>query len=67
MKTQALRKYRDSLGVVEEILTIALEGATTSRIVYGANTTFIRFRRYASFLLERGLLETTNMQHFAMC
>jgi len=49
-------KYRGWLRVVEEVLTLALKGANTSRIVYGANITFTRFQRYAPFLLERGLL-----------
>ena len=52
----SLGRYRNWLSIFEEILTIALEGATTTHIVYRANITFTRFHRYASFLLERGLL-----------
>ena len=51
-----LGRYRNQLSIFEEVLTIALGGAGITRIVYGANITFTRFRRYAPFLLERGLL-----------
>jgi len=52
----AFRQYRDWLRVVEEVLTIALDGACATRIVYGANITFKRFQMYAPFLVEKGLL-----------
>ena len=54
------RRYRDWLGVVEEVLTIALNGACATRIVYGANITFKRFQMYAPLLVERGLLTAEN-------
>ena len=44
------------MSIFEEILTVAVEGAATTRIVYGANITFTRFHKYAPFLVERGLL-----------
>ena len=56
----AFRQYRDWLRVVEEVLTIALDGACATRIVYGANITFKRFQMYAPLLVERGLLTAAN-------
>ena len=57
MRTETnFRKRRSWLKICEEILIIALEGAGITRIVYGANITFTRFKKYSAFLVERQLL-----------
>ena len=54
-------KRRSWLKICEEILTIALEGAGTTRIVYGVNISFPRFKKYSAFLVERQLLTLEDM------
>ena len=39
-----------------DILAEALEGASKTRIMYGANLNFVRFNYYLSEMLENGLL-----------
>ena len=50
------RRRRDRLEVVADILTEALNGANKTRIMYRANLNFVRFKRYFSELLDRGLI-----------
>jgi len=40
-----------------DILSIARNGATKTRIVYRANLNFERATRYITYLIEKGLLE----------
>ena len=47
---------RCSLEVIRDILTVALDGASTTRIVYRANLTFPRFKKYSACLVAKGLL-----------
>ncbi len=42
--------------VVADILTEALNGANKTRIMYRANLNFVRFKKYFSVLLDRGLV-----------
>jgi len=51
-----LGNRRDGYEVVRDILTIALNGARATRIVYGANLTFTRFKKHSGCLVSKGLL-----------
>jgi predicted transcriptional regulator len=42
--------------ILEDILTIALNGAIKTRIVYKANLNFNRARRYLLYLEDKGLI-----------
>lgn len=53
---RVLGKRRGRLQVVRDILMVALDGANTTRIVYGANLTFTRFKKYSACLVVEGLL-----------
>jgi len=48
------------LEVVADILTEALYGANKTRIMYRANLNFLRFHRYFSELLDKGLMVREN-------
>ena len=43
-----------------DILTEALNGANKTRIMYRANLNFLRFHRYFSDLLDKGLIVEEN-------
>lgn len=47
---------RCGLEVIRDILTVALDGVSCTRIVYRANLTFPRFKRYSARLVAKGLL-----------
>jgi len=51
---------RSRLEVVADILTEALYGANKTRIMYRANLNFLRFHRYFSELLDKGLIVREN-------
>jgi len=51
---------RSRLEVVADILTEALNGANKTRIMYRANLNFLRFHRYFSELLDKGLMVREN-------
>jgi predicted transcriptional regulator len=46
--------------ILEDILTIALNGAIKTRIVYGANINFKRARKYLLYLEDKGLIAVEN-------
>jgi predicted transcriptional regulator len=48
---------RSRAKVIVDILTEASGGANKTRIMYRANLNLLRFNRYLSELLEKGLLE----------
>lgn len=52
-------KQRDQLKIIEDILTVALEGASKTQLVYRANLNFRRLRRYLPILAEKGLIAAT--------
>ena len=54
------RRRRDRLEIVADILTEALNGANKTRIMYRANLNFVRFKKYFSVLLDRGLIVGVN-------
>ena len=47
---------RSCLEIIRDILTVALDGASCTRIVYRANLTFPRFKRYSACLVAKELL-----------
>lgn len=51
---------RSRTQVVIDILTEASEGANKTRIMYRANLNFLRFKRYLSELLDKGLIAEVN-------
>lgn len=46
--------------VIIDILTVALDGANKTRIMYRANLNFLRFNHYLSEMLNKGLLMREN-------
>jgi predicted transcriptional regulator len=50
------RRHRGQSEVIEKILAIALNGACATRIVYGANIDFRRFKSLSSNLVGKKLL-----------
>lgn len=51
---------RSQMKIITDILTKTLNAATKTRIMYRANLNFLRFNRYFSKLLERGLIVKEN-------
>lgn len=51
---------RSRLQVIADILAEALNGANKTRIMYRANLNFLRFDRYLSDLLDKGLIARKN-------
>ena len=49
-------KNRNSLDIVREILSIASAKVCKTRIMYGANLSFIQLEKYLSALLRNALL-----------
>ena len=47
---------RSRTEVIRDILAEALSGANKTRIMYRANLNFLRFKRYFSELVEKGLI-----------
>ena len=47
---------RSRIEVIKDILTEASSGANKTRIIYRANLNFLRFNRYFSELVEKGLI-----------
>jgi len=55
-----LRKYRNRLCIMAEMLEIAKGGALKTQIMYKANLSFAQLNEYLSLLLKTGLLENDN-------
>ena len=54
-----MRKRRDRIQIIEDILTAAEDprGALKTHLVYRANLNFMRLEQYLTYLLENKLLE----------
>ena len=52
-----VRKRRDRLHIIAEVLNIAEEGSLKTKIMYKANLSFAQLNEYLSFLTEMGLLK----------
>ncbi len=55
-----VKRRRSRLEVFADILAEALNGANKTRIMYRANLNFLRFHRYFSELLGKGMIVTEN-------
>jgi predicted transcriptional regulator len=49
-------KYRSRTDIIAMILRAALNGATKTRIMYGAYLSYAQVKEYLSFLIERNLI-----------
>ena len=54
------RERRSRMEIVIDILTEALSDVNKTRIMYRANLNFLRFERYFSDLLDKGLIIKAN-------
>lgn len=52
-----VKKRRDRLEVINEILDVAVNGVVKTRIMYRTNVNFRQFENYVDTLLEAGLVE----------
>ncbi len=49
-------KYRSRTDIIAMILRAALNGATKTRIMYGAYLSYAQVKEYLSFLIEKNLI-----------
>jgi predicted transcriptional regulator len=49
-------KYRSRTDIITAILTVATQGATKTRIMYGAYLSYAQVREYLDFLVSKKLL-----------
>ena len=49
-------KYRSRTDIITAILTVATQGATKTRIMYGAYLSYAQVREYLDFLVSRELI-----------
>ncbi len=57
--SQLFSKKRDQLDIVNEILKVAKQGASKTRIMYNANLSFKGVTQYLSLMMENELLLKT--------
>jgi predicted transcriptional regulator len=50
-------KYRSRTQIIIEILQVAAKDANKTRIMYGANMSFVQMNEYLPQLIDKGLLE----------
>jgi predicted transcriptional regulator len=50
-------KYRSRTDIIAQILEVALEGVTKTRIMYGAYLSYQQLEEYVGVLVQNGLLE----------
>ena len=56
---ERFKERRGKIEIVIDILSVALDGARKTEIVYKANLNFTRIDRYIPFLEDRGLMENS--------
>ncbi len=54
---ETVRKRRDRLYIIAEILAIAKDGSLKTQIMYRANLSFAQLNEYLNFLLKKELLK----------
>ena len=54
-----LSKRRDQLDIVNEILKVAKQGASKTRIMYNVNLNFTGVNQYLSYMMKKDLLLKT--------
>lgn len=52
-----LKKRRSWLQISKDILEMCLDGCKTTKVVYGTNIAFPRFKEYSEYLVEKGLIK----------
>ena len=58
---------RNRIGIIIDILNVALEGSSRTGIMYRANLNFGRFEKYFEELLEKGLIENVTSNNLSKC
>jgi predicted transcriptional regulator len=58
--SQWFSKRRDQLHIVNEILKVARQGASKTRIMYNVNLSFKGVNQYLNFMMENELLLKTH-------
>ena len=59
-KVEILKRRRDAIEIIGEILSVTVEGAGKTAIMYRANLNFSRTGRYISELVGAGLISTVS-------
>ena len=49
-------KYRSRTDIIGNILQVAMNGATKTRIMYGAYLSYSQVKEYLAFMLDRNLI-----------
>jgi predicted transcriptional regulator len=57
-----MRKRRDRLNIIAEILNVAQEGSLKTQIMYNANLSFAQLEEYLNLLLQINLLRLTSTE-----
>jgi predicted transcriptional regulator len=57
---ETVRKRRDRLLIIAEILAIAKDGSLKTQIMYRANLSFAQLNEYLNFLIKRELLKVNS-------
>ena len=57
---ETIRKRRDRLYIIAEILAIAKDGSLKTQIMYRANLSFAQLNEYLNFLIKRELLKVNS-------
>ncbi|MEM2926307.1 MAG: winged helix-turn-helix domain-containing protein [Candidatus Bathyarchaeia archaeon] len=52
-----LRRRRNSLEIIAEILEVVQEGANKTKVMYSTNLSFKQLENYMRFLIEKGFVE----------
>jgi len=52
-----VKRRRNSLEIIEEILEVVQEGAKKTQVMYSTNLSFKQLENYLNFLLEKGFVE----------
>jgi predicted transcriptional regulator len=50
------RRYRSRNDIISELLTLALEGTTKTKLMYGAFLSYRQIQEYLPLLLENGFM-----------
>ena len=60
---ERFKERRGRLEIIADILSVAMEEAKKTEIVYKANLNFKRLGKYLPYLMENGLIENGNMSN----
>ena len=60
---ERFKERRGRLEIIADILSVAMEEAKKTEIVYKANLNFKRLGKYLPYLMEKGLIESGNMSN----